>query len=185
MKKYKKNTELGRGIPSGLSVESIMQNMAKRMYDDVAERFWAKVERRGPDECWPWIATRNNGKFNYGHFQFMGRVRKASRISYMLSHGDIPPRMVVMHTCDNPPCVNPSHLKLGTQHDNVLDCAKKGRRANLKGEDHPRAKLKKSDVDAIRDAYAEGVSAADLAKSFGVNRGQIHSIMARRAWRDL
>lgn len=93
------------------------------------ERFWAKVEK-GPD-CWEWKAFRNKG---YGKFTYNGRMYLAHRLSWILTNGPIPDGLGVLHSCDNPPCVNPDHLFLGTQLDNMRDASNKGRCANQRSK---------------------------------------------------
>jgi hypothetical protein len=90
------------------------------------DRFWKKVDRRGERECWSWTAARNS--CGYGSFWDGRAVVQASRFSWQLENGPIPAGLYVLHSCDNPPCVNPAHLFLGTQGDNVADRKAKGRR---------------------------------------------------------
>ena len=88
-------------------------------------RFREKVDQRGPDECWPWLGSHwNNG---YAQFHINQRPTKASRFAVQLDGREIGPGQVVMHSCDNPRCVNPGHLIVGTQSDNMLDMHRKGR----------------------------------------------------------
>ena len=87
------------------------------------ERFWAKVDKSG--DCWLWTASKT--KEGYGYFRFDGAMRKAHRMSWLLTNGEIPEGMLVCHTCDNPSCVNPKHLWLGTNRDNMDDMNAKGR----------------------------------------------------------
>lgn len=96
----------------------------------IAQRFWPKVDKRGVDECWPWTGARipqGYGRMGAGSPR---RSLATHRVSWELANGaTIPSGMIVMHTCDNPSCVNPSHLKLGTTQDNNRDCIAKGRNA--------------------------------------------------------
>lgn len=95
----------------------------------VEERFWSKVDTSGTEEhpdCWEWTAYRR--PTGYGHFRFRGKQWKAHRVAYTLIKGEIPEGQCVLHIeCDNPPCVNPAHLKTGTQADNMRDRDQKGR----------------------------------------------------------
>ena len=90
------------------------------------ERFWAKVDKRGPDKCWPWTGARNNREYGQicigGH---QGRLLLAHRVSWELAHGSIPKGMCVLHRCDNPLCVNPCHLFLGTHRENMEDSVRR------------------------------------------------------------
>lgn len=98
------------------------------MYTEQMDRFWNKVKKT--DNCWFWTAgTFDDG---YGKFKFEKKNRKAHRISWLLTNGDIPEGMLVCHHCDNPLCVKPSHLFLGTPKDNTQDMIKKGRQHNIK-----------------------------------------------------
>jgi hypothetical protein len=109
--------------------------------------------------------------------------RKAHRISYELHVGPIPTDKYVCHTCDNPPCVNPSHLWLGDVQSNTADMVSKGR--NQMGEDRHNAKLTNDKVREIRELRGEGVSQADLARRFQVNPATISGIVRRKDWKHV
>lgn len=108
----------------------------------------------------------------------------AHRLAWIERHGPIPEGMVVMHTCDNPPCVNIEHLRLGTTAENVADMMAKGR--NSKGESRPLSVLSEMAVRVIRRLCANGVMAqSEIAATFGVCQPTVHKIHARKAWRHL
>lgn len=151
------------------------------------QRFWSRV-RKGPG-CWNWQGSVVNG---YGRF-FLGsrllgnrREMKTHRYSYELAKGKIPPEMLVRHSCDNPRCVNPDHLLLGTQQDNMTDKVQRGRQS--RGERHGNAILSDEAVKEIRAAYGvapgrrgrrpgKHISQAQLAKRFGVTQEAISAIV--------
>jgi len=93
---------------------------------DWAERFWTKVDRRGPDDCWEWTGCVSQ-RAGYGQFHLNRKTQLAHRIAYALTHGAIPEGVFVCHHCDNRMCCNPDHLFLGTQIDNMRDCIAKDR----------------------------------------------------------
>lgn len=99
------------------------------MNESSIKRFWDKVDVRGPDECWPWIAgTNNKGYGVFSRVDWRQGMMLAHRFSYFLATETMP--NVCRHTCDNPLCVNPAHLLDGTQKDNMKDCARRGRLVN-------------------------------------------------------
>lgn len=92
---------------------------------NLPDRFWSKVSVNAPDECWEWSHSKNN--WGYGQHSVGGKIRYAHRLVYAAAFGPIPQGMCVCHTCDNPACVNPAHLWLGTHKDNAEDRVAKGR----------------------------------------------------------
>lgn len=145
-------------------------------------RFWSYVEFRDNNECWPWTGcTTANG---YGRASRDGGANVlAHRRAYELVFGAIPDGLVVLHQCDTPACVNPAHLRIGTQHDNMLDCVAKGRAA--RGEKNGRAKLSTSDVRAIRRATRRALSFREIANAFGVSTKTISRINRATTWKHI
>lgn len=156
--------------------------------------FWAKVEKT--PGCWVWKGERLSSLPHkaYGRFFGGGRLdgRKvqllAHRVSFELANGPIPPRMDVCHHCDNPPCVRPSHLFLGTRSDNARDMVAKGRRFQplSRGEAHGNALLTESAVVEIRRLARDGLATRKaMSLRFGVSIGTIEAVTSRRSWKHV
>ena len=145
-----------------------------------AERFWNKVGIAGPGACWHWNATRD--PCNYGRFRLEGRNEGAHRLAWVLANGPIPEGKHILHSCDHPWCVNPSHLWLGNHKENMADMASKGRRNPASGERHPDAKLSESQVVEIRHSRD---SWRILARRFGVGKSAIGEIINRTTWESI
>lgn len=150
-----------------------------------AERFWPKVDECGLGECWEWTARRH--KQGYGLLSEWDGSRRsrllAHRVSWEIANGPIPAGLHVLHHCDNPPCVNPAHLFLGTQVDNNLDKHRKGRTPC--GEDTAMAKLSADAVREIRRRGHAGEMQTALSREFAVSRRQIGRIVERDSWRSV
>ena len=147
-------------------------------------RFWAKVDKRGPDECWPWTAATNEN--GYGVIRPAGKrtgpTVKAHRVSAELAGMDID-GLDVLHSCDNPPCVNPAHLRPGMDADNVAD--KMARNRQSKGSGIGTSKLTEAAVIEIRAALAAGETHLDIAERFGVSRPTVTFISTGKTWRHV
>lgn len=152
---------------------------------EIEARFWPKVDKRGPDECWPWTAGTDQhgyGKLSAG--RGVRLMRKAHRISWEIANGT-PGKLHVLHRCDNPNCVNPAHLRLGTHAENIAEMDARGRRGGNGlpfGEDHGNAKLSEDDVREIRRLSAGGMSQRALARRFGVSRCPIRRVVRNEGW---
>jgi predicted DNA-binding protein YlxM (UPF0122 family) len=150
--------------------------------DKDIERFWSKVNKKGPDDCWEWMASKNAS--GYGYFWQKTKNFGAHRVAFMLENEAIPLGMVVCHSCDNPGCCNPLHLFPGTHQDNANDMVNKGR--SLRGERNVLSKLKESDVIAIKELYSCGdISFGSLARKFSVTRWAIKSVIKGLSWRHM
>lgn len=146
-----------------------------------ATRFWAKVDKSG--DCWEWQGIRQ--RQGYGRVRRDKKLVYAHRLAYELTYGPIPDGLLVCHHCDNPPCCNPAHLFLGTNADNMRDCAEKRRHFTPDGIcTNKQGKLTPPQVQAIRDAYEVDPFAAErLAYSFGVTPLTVRDIVQGRTWR--
>jgi hypothetical protein len=188
--------------------------------DTTPERFWRRVLVGAPDACWPFMGARGN-RSGHGSIGWAGKSRLAHRIAYQLATGvtlpDVPKlradSVCVLHTCDNPPCCNPAHLRLGTQKDNIRDCAAKGRlltgdanpsrrmphrlargdasgarlhpETRLRGSANPIAKLSEADIPTIRSRRAAGETLSAIADTYGVSLQTIWRIAKGDSWQHV
>ena len=140
--------------------------------------FWKNVKRT--KGCWIWIGAKHPK--GYGFFR-LGEPYRSHRFSWMLFHGRIPKDMSVLHKCDNPPCVNPKHLYLGTYKDNARDTS--ASRHWMYGSKNNKSKLLEKQVLEIRSKLANGAKNVDLAKKYGITSCQISRIKLRQDWKYL
>lgn len=147
--------------------------------DQFTTRFWAKV-RKDPDGCWIWTASATGTGFKYGQVMWRARYatpQKAHRVAWILTNGDIPDNLKVLHKCDVPLCVNPNHLFLGTQAENLIDARMKGR---LRPTGPRTATLTYEDRVAIYLAPAARGVVMALAREYGVTKSCISLIRRGR-----
>jgi len=145
---------------------------------NTASDVWKRVERRGPDDCWPWTGPQNNK--GYGQMRVHYRQHPVHRLAFQDATGVEPGALCVLHRCDNPPCCNPAHLFLGTRGDNNRDCAAK--RRNQFGSRHHAAKLTEAAVAQIRARWAAGEQGIALAADYGVTPQMISYIVRGENW---
>lgn len=150
------------------------------MNKSLEQKFWERTQRRGGDECWPWTGETNN--MGYGRIAF-GSTKNRRRVfahhAALVIHGT-PITGIVMHTCDNPRCVNPSHLTQGTQADNLADMRAK-RRHNY-GERNGMAKLTNQEVVEMRALLASDLSQQEIADRFRVSKQVVKDVKRGRRW---
>ena len=150
--------------------------MPPRTFPPLVDRLWSGAVCILATGCWEW--QRYRGQDGYGMMLMDGQAERTHRVAWIVTYGSIPPDKIVMHRCDNPPCINPAHLVLGTRALNNHDRSIKGRDAR------PRAKLTFALANEIRARYAAGnVLQSELAREYGVNAPAITNIIANRRWR--
>ena len=134
----------------------------------IIKRFWKYVDKQGPDDCWEWLGTLSNG---YGQLGIKGKLQRAHRVSWAIAHKTwpIPAEFQINHTCDNPSCVNPVHLYLGTQEENARDASP----------------LTLVDVRKIRQLRLEGYKLKDLENMYSVTKVTISNICRYNTWANV
>jgi HNH endonuclease len=151
-----------------------------RSREDVAERFWKKVAKAGPNDCWLWTAGKANHR--YGGFRIGRKNLGAHRVAFALTNR-LDPDKDVLHKCDVPACCNPAHLYAGTDSDNQQDAYSRGRQVPPRGEQNGQAKLTQAKADEIRRLYAEtDLTQWKIARIFGVTAETIWLIVNRKTW---
>ena len=157
----------------------------KIFLNDELKRFWTKVDKKGINDCWNWLRGKHHGYGNF-HIRVNGfdKVVVSSRYMWEITFGKIPNNLLVCHKCDNPACVNPKHLFLGTYKDNTDDRDRKNRFVKLQGEDVGTSKLTNEDILEIRKSYAPHAYGCvkKLANKYKVSVTHIHRIIKRKVW---
>jgi hypothetical protein len=153
-----------------------------RTIESITDRFWRRVDKSG--DCWEWLGYRHSG---FWHGQIMSASRRivwVHRLSWEIHNGPVPSGKCVLHTCDNPGCVNPYHLFLGTQRDNMKDMWRKGRGVlpKTQGQYNSQAKLTDGDIRVIRDLVSQGMTRTDVANFFNVSNSTVGRIVSRKLW---
>jgi hypothetical protein len=164
----------------------IRKDWNKILLDDVLiNKFWSNVDKKSKEECWMW---RGNQSTRYGNIGYKYKNYRPHRFSYMIHNGldSIPEGMCVCHKCDQPFCVNPDHLFLGTQLENIEDKVKKNRCQHMKCETNGNAKLKNEDVYNIREMYADHLhTQKELGEIFDMSEEMIGLIVRGKYWQEV
>ncbi len=155
------------------------------------QRFWNHVECKADSDCWIW-----NGYFRssgYGAFYNKGKIYRAHRVAYAITHGSVPNGKLICHACDNPACVNPAHLFAGTAKDNIQDSVSKGRHSSSRGmgkkftsEYRPKRSYKLTETQ-VREIKAlcqvKQITKKQIAEVYGVTPTQISRIASEKSWK--
>jgi hypothetical protein len=145
------------------------------------ERFWNKVQKT--DGCWLWTGYKKDTGYGLIYSgDLSGKQERAHRISWILHNGPIPDNLHVLHKCDNPSCVRPDHLFLGTHQENMDDRERKKRRKPARGEKHGCSKLTTNDVIRIRELGKQKVKQRDIGKIFNISQAVVWRILHRTLW---
>lgn len=153
------------------------------------EVLWSKVDKRGEDECWPWLGVKNIQ--GYGRVQIKEYSYYAHRVIFNLVYPNTielnapknsSEKGFLLHTCDNPACCNPKHLWIGTHDDNMADKAAKGRTPDYSGDKGPRCKLSMAQAQEIRALRKQGVTARELAKQYNISLPSIKTLLAGKSY---
>jgi hypothetical protein len=146
------------------------------------QRFWSKVGIGRKNECWEWKDYKD--KDGYGTFWLDGSDRRAHRVAYEITKGKIPEGKCCCHFCDNPSCVNPNHLWIGTSKENTHDAIKN--RIFPMGENHWKSRLTETQIKQIRALRnQEGKSLAELSNQFGVTKAHIWQVSVGKSWKHV
>ncbi len=164
---------------------------SNRSRTPITERFGRYVYLSLNTGCWEWRGAKNEhgyGVIGKGGGKKSGNI-KAHRLSYQIfRHANLAREQFICHRCDNPPCVNPDHLFVGTQRDNIADMIAKGRNSNPPiryGESNHNAKLTKKSIPKIRRLFKRGTSSRKIARLHSVDKNTILAIINHKTWRHV
>ena len=172
--------------PSADCFQATIQMIQLPLFQEVAEkcksRFWRRVEKL-PSGCWEWQGARHEK--GYGLFWLNGQQFKAHRVAFLLASCVQPAEKMVLHQCDNPPCVNPSHLFLGTNDENICDKVTKGRSARPVKWIPASARLNEEAVKEIRSLADGGSPYCAIAEKFSVDATTVSLAVRRKTWKHV
>jgi hypothetical protein len=161
-----------------------MEFFELELSDNFVCRYWDNVEVKTKEECWIWEGRKNSK--GYGTIGYKKKRILATRTSYYYHYGKFENKLFVCHRCDNPICVNPHHLFLGNQKDNIQDMLAKGRNNPLKGSKQASSKLNEEKVSQIRSLYLNTeITEKELAIKFGVSETAIADVITNKTWKHV
>lgn len=151
------------------------------MSDELKRRFWLKVRECLPETCWDWIGEITN--VGYGRFTFKQKRTGAHRMAWMITHGNIPDGLCVCHTCDNRKCVNPGHMFLGSNAENMADKVAKKRQETGANVRKKTTKITPEQALEIRARGKTGAKPTALAREYGLSQSFVSEVIAGKKWR--
>lgn len=171
-------------------MKSLKTNKIPELTEAESIRFWSKATlTANPDKCWIWNGTVRDNIKPYGRFSIQNKDYSSHRVAYLLYNKKDPGEMHVLHSCDNHRCINPAHLFLGTNNDNVQDKVSKGRQARnksaMKGKENPKiklwnnpaSKLTESQWHEVYSLYISGERVIDIASKFNLSRHGVTNLV--------
>lgn len=176
-------------VYTGVLICDTMVGMNITNYDKA--RFWARVGVGKPNSCWYWDNPTH--EFGYGWFGINGENKLAHRVAKIIWDGEEKEGMQVLHSCDNPACCNPNHLRWGTQEENIQDCVDRGRKTDpprnsslppvMRGEDNPSSVMSWSKVRDLRRDWSKGEKGRYLSDKYGISISTVYQIVNYRTWK--
>lgn len=163
-----------------LSINDVLSDPVKR--ESLETRFWSKVRRKGPKACWPWVAKARHA-FGYGAINAgRGNLYYSHVVAYALAKGSVPAGAHVLHSCDNPSCCNPDHLRVGTHAENVADVVERKRLKGRTGPTDPKRCAKRLNADLAAEIRSSTLPRKALAEKYGVTKHTIANVQSGRTW---
>jgi hypothetical protein len=154
--------------------------------ENITQHFWALSDRnkKTDDECWEWLGMKD--KDGYGRFKIHYKPYRANRVAYTINNGEIEPGMWILHSCDNPSCVNPKHLRQGTNIENSQDAVDRNRMAHQIGELHGGRKVSEEDVIEIRRLYSDSsIALSVIAEKYNIKISTVNIIATGKTWKHI
>lgn len=170
-----------------MALKSLRSILRRDLTQSDRIRFESKFVKSDDSQCWEWLAFKNKKGYGAIMYRDLGNMA-AHRFSYMLYIGDFDKSKFICHTCDNPSCVNPSHLFVGTASENMKDKIKKGRAKNPpvhKGNNQHLSKMNPEKIREIRKLFKYGMSQTELAKKYGLHTATMNNICRNKSWKDV
>ena len=160
-----------------------LRSIFRENYDEDVKKKLLSSIKINENGCWEWQKAKH--RQGYGHCPYKRKCLLAHRVSWMVFKGNLPDDILVCHHCDNPPCINPDHLFLGTDKDNTLDHIKKGKSKKSRGENHYFSKLTEKEVKEMRKMRERKIKIKDISRKFNIHVSTAKNICLRKSWKHV